>query len=278
MGIDFNKTYAPTGRLNSLRALVAFACINKLQFHQIDIKSAFLNSQLKETVYLAVPQGLQIDKQKFCLRMNKAIYGLRQAPLAWYEHLKNWLESEKFSVCTLDPCVFYRAGSTPVWLYIHVDDIGIFSKNTAFFKAEIEKEFNTKDIREEDLMLGIKIQKMKNSISLDQQHFTEALLEQYGMNACKTVTTPLTPNEHLRPATDNKTSAFKNLKVNYRSAIGSIDYLSTATRPDLSFSVSTLSQYLEWPGMKHWQAFLHFLKYLRGSISVVSENNRINAQ
>ncbi|MBW0502777.1 hypothetical protein O181_042492 [Austropuccinia psidii MF-1] len=139
MGIDFSKTYAPTGRLNSLRKLVAFACVNKLQFHQIDIKSAFLNAQLKETVYLAVPQGLQLDKQNFCLRLNKAIYRLRQAPLAWYEQLTNWLESVKFSVCTLDPCVFYRAGSTPVWLYIHVDDIGIFSKNTAFFKAEIEK-------------------------------------------------------------------------------------------------------------------------------------------
>ncbi|MBW0505653.1 hypothetical protein O181_045368 [Austropuccinia psidii MF-1] len=155
MGIDFNKTYAPTGRLNSLRALVAFACVNKLQFHQINIKSTFLNAQLKETVYLAVPQDLQLDKQKICLRLNKAIYGLRQAPLAWYEHLKNWLESAKFSVCTLDPCVFYRAGSTPVWLYIHVDDIRIFSKNTAFFKAEIEKEFNIKDIGEADLMLGI---------------------------------------------------------------------------------------------------------------------------
>ncbi|MBW0545926.1 hypothetical protein O181_085641 [Austropuccinia psidii MF-1] len=123
---------------------------------------------------------------------------------------------------------------------------------------------------------------MKNRISLDQQHFTEALLEQYGMNACKTVTTPLTPNEHLCPATDNEISAFKNLKVNYRSAIGSINYLSTATRPDLSFSVSTLSQYLERPGIKHWQAFLHVLKYLRGSISVglcypVNKSNGITA-
>ncbi|MBW0491923.1 hypothetical protein O181_031638 [Austropuccinia psidii MF-1] len=282
MGIYFNKTYAPTGRWNSLIALVAFACVNKLQSHQIKIKSAFLNAQLKETVYLAVPQGLKLNKQKFCLGLTKAIYGLRQAPLAWYECLKNWLESAKFSVCSIDPCVFYREGSIPVWLYIHVDDIGIFRKDTVFFKAEIEKEFNIKDIGEADLMLGIKIQKMENGISLDQQHFTEALLRQYGMDACKTVTTPLTPNKHLFPTTDNEIAAFKNLKVNYRSAIGSINYLSTATRPDLSFSVSTLSQYLERPGIKHWQGFLHFLKYLRGSVRVgicysIDKNNSITA-
>ncbi|MBW0545952.1 hypothetical protein O181_085667, partial [Austropuccinia psidii MF-1] len=265
MGVDFNKTYAPMGHLNFLRTLTAFACVNKLQFHQINIRSAFLNAELSETVYLAVPQGMQLDKKKFCLRLNKEIYGLRQAPLAWYERLKNWLILAKFSVCTLDPCVFYRAGSTPVWLYVHADNIGIFSKDVSLFKAEIGKEFNIKNIGEADLMLGIKIQQTENGISLDQQHFTEALLEQYGMEACKAMTTPLTPNKHLCPATDEELAAFKKIKMNYRSAIGSINYLSTATRPDLSFAVSTLSQYLERPGIKHWQAFLHVLKYLRGS-------------
>ncbi|MBW0590254.1 hypothetical protein O181_129969, partial [Austropuccinia psidii MF-1] len=75
------------------------------------------------------------------------------------------------------------AGSTPVWLYVHVDDIGIFSKDASLFKAEIGKEFDIKNIGEADLMLGIKIRQTENCISLDQQHFTEALLEQYGMEA-----------------------------------------------------------------------------------------------
>ncbi|MBW0494470.1 hypothetical protein O181_034185 [Austropuccinia psidii MF-1] len=265
MGIDFSKTYAPTGRLHSLRTLMAFACVKKLQFHQIDIKSAFLNAQLKETMYLAVPQGLQIDKQKFCLRLNKAIYGLRQAPLAWYKQLKTWLRSVNFAVCTLDPCVFYRAGSIPVWLYVHVDDIGIFSRDMSIFKTKISKEFNITDVGAADLMLGVKIRQTENGMSLDQQQFIEALLEQYGMEGCKAMVTPLTPNEHLTQVTEEEVVAFKNLKENYRSAIGSINYLSTATRPDLSFAVSALSQYLERPGIKHWQAFMHVLRYLRGS-------------
>ncbi|MBW0490797.1 hypothetical protein O181_030512 [Austropuccinia psidii MF-1] len=116
MGIGFNKTYEPMGCLSLLRKLEAFACAKKLQFHQIDIKSAFLNAELSETVYLVVPQGLQLDKKKFCLRLNKAIHCLRQEPLAWYEQLKNWLNLDKFSVSTLDPCIFYREGSTPISL------------------------------------------------------------------------------------------------------------------------------------------------------------------
>ncbi|MBW0516404.1 hypothetical protein O181_056119 [Austropuccinia psidii MF-1] len=91
LGIDFDKTYAPAGRLSSLRTLIFFACINNLQFHTINFKCAFLNAPLKETVYLAIPQGLNLKKQKYCLRLNKAIYGLWQAPLAWYKRLKSWL-------------------------------------------------------------------------------------------------------------------------------------------------------------------------------------------
>ncbi|MBW0574751.1 hypothetical protein O181_114466 [Austropuccinia psidii MF-1] len=102
-GIDYKKSYAPTGRLNSLRTLISFAAANNLQFHQIDVKSAFLNAPLTEDVYLSIPQGLNIWQQSHCLKLKKAIYGLRQAPLAWYDCLKKWLKSVGFRVCILDP-------------------------------------------------------------------------------------------------------------------------------------------------------------------------------
>ncbi|MBW0537169.1 hypothetical protein O181_076884 [Austropuccinia psidii MF-1] len=77
--------------------------------------------------------------------------------------------------------------------------------------------------------------------------------------------TPLVTNEHLLPATSNEITKLKSLKINFRSAVGSINYLSSATQPDLSFAVSTLSQYLEYPGIRHWHAFLHVLFYLKGT-------------
>ncbi|MBW0535199.1 hypothetical protein O181_074914, partial [Austropuccinia psidii MF-1] len=156
-------------------------------------------------------------------------------------------------------------GSVPLWLYVHVDDIAIFGKDVGSFKKEISEEFDIKDVGSADLMLGVKINHSKDFISLDQQHFTESLLELYGMSMCKTVSTPLPPHSHLGPPNNEEVTKFKQLNVNYRSAIGSINYLSTATRPDLSHAVSTLSQFLENPGIQHWNAFLHVLKYLNGT-------------
>ncbi|MBW0465809.1 hypothetical protein O181_005524 [Austropuccinia psidii MF-1] len=264
-GIDFFKTYAPTGCLNSLRTLIAYEVENNLEFHQIDINSAFLNASLSETVYLAIPQGLNLDPRKKCLLLNKAICGLKQAPLALYQRLKDWLNHSGYTSCILDLCVFYKIDPDPIWIYFHVDDIAILYKDATTFKHKISSELDIKDIGIADLILGIKINHHEDGVSLNQHHFIEALLELYGMSQYKTVTTPLVPNSHLTPATEVELKEFNTLTINFRSAIGSLNYLSTATCPDLSSAVSTLSQYLEKLGIKHWSAFLHVLKYLKGS-------------
>ncbi|MBW0541832.1 hypothetical protein O181_081547 [Austropuccinia psidii MF-1] len=227
--VDFERTYSPTGRLNSLRTLIAFAERNDLLFHQIDIKSAFLNAPLAECVYLSIPQWLNQYQRNFCLKLKKAIYGLKQAPLAWYDHLRGWLISVNFS-----PCVFYQLGDSPLWLYVHVDDIAIFGRDVEPFKAKVSKEFNIKDIGATDLMLGVKVTQQEDLISLDQQHFCQSLLDLYGMGDCCPVSTPLIPNQHL----------------------------SSESEEELLVS---LSQFLERPGINHWKAFLHVLHYLRGT-------------
>ncbi|MBW0577510.1 hypothetical protein O181_117225 [Austropuccinia psidii MF-1] len=94
------------------------------------------------------------------------------------------------------------------------------------------------------------------------------------MKDCKAVSTPLVPNEHMGSATEDEEKAFKAMNVNFRSPVGSINYLSTATRPDLSHAVSSLSQHLEKPGIRHWRAFLHVLKSLRGTQEVGLHYNR----
>ncbi|MBW0521419.1 hypothetical protein O181_061134 [Austropuccinia psidii MF-1] len=264
-GIDFGQTYSPTGLLNSLHTLIAFAASKNLKFHQVAIKSAFLNAPLAKTVYLAIRQGLNIDRRKHCLRLNKAIYGLKQAPLAWYERLRTWLQSVGFSPCILDSCVFFHGGDNPVWLYVHVDDIAIFGNEVDSFKRELGQDFESKDLGQANLLLEIKITHSAEFVSLDQQHFTESLLDLYGMSNCKPVSTPLIPNNHLEESSESKAQEFQALNVNYRSAIGCINYPSTATRPNLSFSVSTLSQFLEKPGICHCKAFLHIFKYLKGT-------------
>ncbi|MBW0556173.1 hypothetical protein O181_095888 [Austropuccinia psidii MF-1] len=220
-------------------------------------------------VYLSIPQGLNLVKDRQCLQLWKAIYGPRQAPLAWYDRLKEWLVGTGFAVCIIDPCVFHKGGDCPVWLYIHVDDIAIFGTDTSYFKSEISREFAIKDIGPADLMLGVKVTHLPSGISLEQKHFTDSFLFSYGMQECRPVSTPLLPIENLSPSTKKEVIQLKELSVNYQSAIGRINYLSTATRPDLSHAVSSLSQFLENPGMRHWQSFLHVLQYVRGSPNLV---------
>ncbi|MBW0555809.1 hypothetical protein O181_095524 [Austropuccinia psidii MF-1] len=202
-GIDYNKTYFPTRRFNSLQTLIALAATTSLPFHQIEIERTFLNASLNETFYLLVPQGLDLAREKYCLHLQKAIYGLKQAPLTWYDSLKSWLASSEFVACVLDPC--------------------------------ISKEFDIKDIGPADLMLGVKVTHLPNRIGLDQQHFSNSLLFLYGMQECRPVSTPLSPNNHYLPATEEEALEFKKLA------------------------------FLENPGVTHWHGFLHILRYLRDS-------------
>ncbi|MBW0477190.1 hypothetical protein O181_016905 [Austropuccinia psidii MF-1] len=110
-----------------------------------------------------------------------------------------------------------------------------------------------------DLVLGIKLTHHPNSITFSQSHYINSLLDLYGMSECKPMATLLILNSNLEAASDLDRVAFLSLNINYHSAIESLSYLSTATIPDLSFLVSTLSQFLESPRIQHWNAFLHVL-------------------
>jgi hypothetical protein len=261
-GVDFSKTFAPTGRLNSLCTLISHAAAHDLEFEQLDVKTTFLNTELDEDVHLAIPQGVPLDGKKYCLKLKKAIYGLKQAPLAWYNRLTTWLHSVGFTVSVCDPCVFFRSDPSPLWLFVHVDDITVFGKNISFFKDQIKAEFDMKDLGKADLLLGIKIHHDPEAIILSQRHYVNSLLELYGMKTCRPTATPLVPNSQLDKASTEEMDRFKSLGVNFQSAVGALSYLSTATRPNIAFAVSNLSQFLERPGITHWEVFMHVLHYL----------------
>jgi hypothetical protein len=140
-GQDYYTTFAPTGKLTSLRMLMCYALDNNLLFHQIDIKSAFLHAPLDEEIFLRPPPGV-IVKENQVLKLKKAMYGLKQAPQAWHKALSQWLFSIGFHRCDAEMCVFWRKGT---FLYLQVDDIAIFSKNPEEFKTEVKQKFKIKD-------------------------------------------------------------------------------------------------------------------------------------
>jgi hypothetical protein len=122
----------------------------------------------------------------------------------------------------------------PVWLFVHVEDIAVFGKDLDTFKSQIKAEFDMKDLGKSDLLLGIKIIHEPTAIILSQAHYVNSLLELYTMTGCQTVLTPLIPNSHLSIATTEKQDQFNALGVNFRSAVGALSYLSSATRPNIA--------------------------------------------
>lgn len=196
-GIDYETTFAPTGKMSSLRLLISFALQNDLQFHQVDVKSAFLNAEVKEDIYVYPPQGVTLESKQI-LKLNKALYGLKQAPQEWHNTFSSWLLSIGFQRCEAEMCVYWRNGT---WLYVHVDDIAIFSKEPEVFKAELRNRFKIKDLGPAQFLLGMNIFSTTNSITLSQSHYIDSILDRFNLKDLTPSSTPQqkdTWSRHLR--------------------------------------------------------------------------------
>ncbi|MBW0528506.1 hypothetical protein O181_068221 [Austropuccinia psidii MF-1] len=228
----------------------------------MDVQSAFLKALLKEEICLEIPEGVPANKSTQLLQLNKALYVLKQASLAWYKYLSNWLITSDFQCSLTNPCVFWRKGKKPIWIYIHVDDLVIFGPDWNEFKKEIKSKFEMKDLGKANLLLGIKINHFNDGFGLDQEHYIKELAYKYKMKDLIPSNAPLKPHLKLSNSSNKEHNDFKDLNINYRSAVGSLNYISSNTHPDITFAVSHLSQFLEKPGIQHWNAFLQVFRYL----------------
>ncbi|MBW0476114.1 hypothetical protein O181_015829 [Austropuccinia psidii MF-1] len=192
-GLDYQNTFAPTGRIFLLQTLISFASINKYKFYQMGVQSAFLNKPLQEEICLQIPLGVEGKTKTHVLHLNNALYGLQQASLAWYKHLSDWLISSGFHCSLANRCVFWRKGEFPIWIYIYVDNLAIFGPNLNYFK----KDFDIKELGEAHLLLGIKVTHFHDGFSLDQEHYINELAKKYEINKLMPSNTPLKPHLQL---------------------------------------------------------------------------------
>ncbi|GJS90953.1 retrovirus-related pol polyprotein from transposon TNT 1-94 [Tanacetum coccineum] len=124
-GIDYDETYAPVARLESIRILLAYACALDFKLFQMDVKSAFLNGFINEEVYVAQPPGfIDFEKPDHVYKLKKALYGLKQAPKAWYDRLKAFLIKHEYKMGMVDNTLFTKKKSSNlIIVQIYVDDI-----------------------------------------------------------------------------------------------------------------------------------------------------------
>lgn len=298
-GIDFDETYSPVSKLSSIRMVMANAIENNLNIEMLDVTTAFLNGDLHEKIYMKIPDHMQkilceiiqndeeqseaarimlqdlknnIKKPKVCL-LQKALYGLKQAPRQWFEKLDSTLKALNFFPSYADPCVYrlnVKGGEEDIInIAIYVDDIIVTFKGNKWndVKQRLLKTFCMRELKV-DQILGIKIEynKLENTLKMSQSTYIKKLLKTYGMEDCKPSKTPMEPGTKFL-----KGPAKAQTNTNdypYQNLIGGLMYLAVATRPDISYAVSYMSQFNNCYTEEHYKSLKRILRYLKGTIEM----------
>ena len=270
-GTDFDETFCPVVRQESLRLLMALSVQHGLTLHQFDVTTAFLNGTLDEEVYMQQPQGFTCQgKEELVCKLKKSIYGLKQSPRCWNSTLDAYLKKLGFVQTASDPCIYYqKTDKDIVYIGVYVDNIilaGRDEKRLQEIKGDFSKKFDIKDLGELKYFLGMKVvqDKGNNYIWIGQPAYTKNLLKSYGMQDSNPTSTPVDVNSKLQPAKDTDEPLNQ---TKYQSAVGSLMYLAVSTRPDISYAVNNLARFNSNPQKEHWTALKRVLRYLNGTIN-----------
>jgi histone deacetylase 1/2 len=267
-GIDYEDTFSPVVKIANVRLVLAVSVSRGWSLRQLDVKNAFLHGVLEEEVYMRQPPGYEDkDKPTYICKLDKALYGLKQAPRAWYSRLSSKLITLGFVASKSDMSLFiYHKRNTTIYMLIYVDDIIVASSSQAATDAllmDLRQEFALKDLGDLNFFLGVEVQKVSNGLVLSQSKYAQEILTRVGMSNCTGVSTPLSSSEKI-VAQGELLGPEDSTK--YRSVVGALQYL-TLTRPDLSYAVNKVCQYLHAPTTMHWTAAKRILRYVKHTMT-----------
>ena len=266
-GVDFEEVFAPVARLETIRLLISLAATNGWEIHHLDVKTSFLHGELKAIVYVSQPEGFEKkEHEKKVYRLNKALYGLRQAPRTWNNKLNQILMELGFSKCTKEPSVYRKTIKGDLLVVaVYVDDLfvtGTSKKLINDFKRGMASKFDMSDLGRLTYYLGMEVVQDDQGITLNQRQYAKKILENTGMDKCNSVQAPMELGLCLSKAEEEREID----ATDYRKNIGCLRYL-LHTRPDLAFCVGVLSRYMHSPRESHGIALKQCLRYLQGSSS-----------
>ena len=274
-GVDYNETFAPTARAESIRIILSIVAAEGLFMIQFDIKTAYLNSTIAEVIYMEMPVGFEEYfhrnfpgcRGKVC-RILKGLYGLKQSTRGWNKTFSDFLKEYALIQSAVDPCVFFSTQSPRLILALWVDD-GLVVCSDQVLLQKLISHLKTKfevTVGDADVYVGFHITRdlPHNKLFVDQQRFTETILVKYGFQNVNAVSTPSDPHVHLRsPLPDDCDSSIPNFP--YQEIVGSLLYLATHSRPDIAYAVSVVAQYATNFREIHCTAVKRIFKYLRGT-------------
>jgi Reverse transcriptase (RNA-dependent DNA polymerase) len=264
-GYDYMETFSPVVRMDTLRAILALVAEKGLKMQQMDIKGAYLNGTLKETIYMRQPEGCEDGTGRVC-RLVKPLYGLKQAGREWNNELDDKLKVHEYQRLFSDPCAYIRRvngdlGILTVW----VDDSLLFASSDEtmdHMKETLCSEWEVTDLGEPSKIVGIEVTRTDKTITISQEKYIENVLRKEGMLDANPVGMPMDPNLKLEPNPDDNEP---NRSNSFAKLLGSLQYIANSTRPDISYAVNRLAAYTANPGLQHHGAIKRILRYLAGT-------------
>jgi hypothetical protein len=277
-GVDYEETYAPVARYPSIRAILALAAHHDWLLHQMDVRSAYLNGELEEDIYMEQPEGyVAVGQEQLVCKLSKALYGLKQAGRTWHTKIDIALKRQQFTALDADHCVYVRRQDACITIIaLYVDDLLIACSHPAHLarvKQGLTAQFEMEDLGEASFLLGIDISRdrARRSISIGQSAYVTALLERHGMSDCKPCSTP-TAKDFIATvakasAADSRADRASEAVIrDYQTVIGGLMFAMICTRPDIAYAINTLAQFASNPLPVHSQALKRVLRYLRGTV------------
>ena len=270
-GVDFYETFAPVARLSSIQAVIALAASENWELHQMDVKSAYLNSPIDTAIYMRLPPGY--NRKGKVARVMKGIYGLRQSGNLWHKTLTIAFNELDLTRSAIDHGVFYRHDNEGTTIVCSsTDDFAITvssPERMTKFKSNLSSHFEMSDLGELAWILGIRVKRdrISRTITLSQAAYIDSIIKRFNLSSASPLSTPIDHNALLSkdqsPSTPQQIDDMR--KVPYREAIGSLMYAAIGTRPDITYAVTALSQYLQSPGRAHWEQAKRVIRYLKGT-------------
>ena len=272
-GIDYDETFASVVKSMIWKSLLALGAKFDYEIEQLDIITAFLESLMKETVYVEQPHGFEEPKGTSCARvchLLRALYGLKQSPREWYLTLVDYLKSLGYERLEHDHCVFVHQNG--IIIAIYVDDLLLLGPDLAKIgqlKKQLSDRFCMRDMGAISWYLGMEVtrDRANRTFFIDQTAFIDRMLKDLGMEKCKSAKVPMDSGTEMvkNRYMGEDYEATKEEIQGYQSLVGTLLWLACMTRPDISFAVGKCSRYASNPTPSHDVALKRIVRYLKGS-------------